>query len=326
MALRIGQVLRGGKGKYELLEQLKGSSVFKARVLSNPSIQAEWAMVKSAATKDEKMCLKREYRNYGIHEIASSPYIRAMYDTVRSNGDQDDPSCLVFEWMDHDMRSVRADQFRGDPRLPRVVSQAVLSALKLFKTLNAVHTDVNVNNIYVSDIDRRSPIAKLGDLGNLITDGSTKQRLQSLPCRAPEVWQGLGCRHSSDVWSFGVTLARRLSTRPLFGPSDKIIEGHTEAWCIAKIIRLVGPLGDPIDCQTYKEEFELAEQLAVMENPHNGMKLINGGNWREELQRLPGPPVSPELLDFIESLLIVDHSKRPTASEALLHPYLQSSA
>lgn len=26
--------------------------------------------------------------------------------------------------------------------------------------------DVNVNNIYVSDIDRRSPIAKLGDLGN----------------------------------------------------------------------------------------------------------------------------------------------------------------
>lgn len=175
----------------------------------------------------------------------------------------------------------------------------------------------------------------------MITDGSTKQRLQSLPCRAPEVWQGLGCRHSSDVWSFGVTvsahiylfwrkliwkLARRLSTRPLFGPSDKIIEGHTEAWCIAKIIRLVGPLGDPIDCQTYKEEFELAEQLAVMENPHNGMKLINGGNWREELQRLPGPPVSPELLDFIESLLIVDHSKRPTASEALLHPYLQSSA
>jgi len=42
MALRIGQVLRGGKGKYELLEQLKGFSVFKARVLSNSSIHGEW--------------------------------------------------------------------------------------------------------------------------------------------------------------------------------------------------------------------------------------------------------------------------------------------
>jgi len=42
MALRIGQVLRGGKGKYELLEQLKGSTVFKARVVPSLSIQAEW--------------------------------------------------------------------------------------------------------------------------------------------------------------------------------------------------------------------------------------------------------------------------------------------
>jgi hypothetical protein len=140
--------------------------------------------------------------------------------------------------------------------------------------------DVNVNNIYVSDIDGPSPIAKLGDLGNckcsflhpylltalisiVIIEGSTKQRGQSLPCRAPEVWQGLGCQHSSDVWSLGVTvsahtylsqrkliwkLARQSSPQPIFGASDKIIEGFTEAWCIAKIIRLLGPLGQPVDC------------------------------------------------------------------------------
>lgn len=43
MVLRIGQVLRGAKGKFELLSQLKGSSVFKARVLSSPFIQEEWS-------------------------------------------------------------------------------------------------------------------------------------------------------------------------------------------------------------------------------------------------------------------------------------------
>ncbi|KAF2006447.1 kinase-like protein [Amniculicola lignicola CBS 123094] len=324
MALRIGQVLRGAKGKYELLEQLKGSSVFKARVLSNPLIQGEWAVMKSAATNDERIALKREYRNYGILEIATCPYIRTLHDTVQSNEDQHNPGCLVFEWMDLDLRSVQANQFRGNPRLPKVVSKAVLSALRLFKKLSVVHTDVNVNNVYISDINGPSPIAKLGDLGNLIPEGSTKQRGQSLPCRAPEVWQGLGCQHSSDVWSLGVTLARQLSPHPLFGPSDKIIEGFTEAWCIAKIIRLLGPLRQPVDCQPYREEFELAEQLAVMENPHNGTRLIKGGTLREELQRLPEPSVSPKLLDFIESLLVVDHSKRPTASEALQHPYLQS--
>ena len=61
-----------------------------------------------------------------------------------------------------------------------------------------------------------------------------------------------------------------------------------------------------------------------MENPHLGTKLIEEGTLREELQRLSDPSVSLQILDFIESLLVVDHSKRPTASEALQHPYLQS--
>ncbi|KAF1848207.1 kinase-like protein [Cucurbitaria berberidis CBS 394.84] len=326
MALRVGQVLYGAKGKYELLCPLKGSTVFKAKVLSNPSIQAEWAMIKTAATDDEKMCLKREYRNYKIDDIASSPYIRAMCDTVRFNEHQDDPSCLVFEWMDHDLRSITAPEFRGNARLPKVVSKAVLSALNVLKTLNAVHTDVNPNNIYISYVDGTSPVAKLGDLGNTIKDGSATQRLQSLPCRAPEVWRGLPCQHSSDVWSFGATLTAQLSPLTLFGPGDKIIKGQTEAWCIAKIIRLVGSLGQPIDSQIYKEEFELAEQLAIMDHPLGSMKLITRGNWREELQHIPDPPVSPDLLDFIESLLVIEHTKRPTASEALLHPFLESPA
>jgi hypothetical protein len=41
MALRVGQVLRGLKGQYELLHPLKGSTVFKAKVLSSP-IQERW--------------------------------------------------------------------------------------------------------------------------------------------------------------------------------------------------------------------------------------------------------------------------------------------
>ena len=80
MAMRIGHILQGVKGKYEL--PLKGSSVFKARVLSNASIQPEWAalqdilmlqnlrltvgrtMIKSATKDGENMCLQREYNNY----------------------------------------------------------------------------------------------------------------------------------------------------------------------------------------------------------------------------------------------------------------------
>ncbi|KAH8707035.1 kinase-like domain-containing protein [Phaeosphaeriaceae sp. PMI808] len=322
MALRIGQILRGAKGNYELLHSLKGSTVFKAKVLSGPSTQAKWAMIKSAATDSEKMCLRREYRNYSIDEIASSPYIRALYDTVQLNESQDDPPCLVFEWMDHDLRAVTAPEFRSNPKLPKAVSHGVLLALNVLKTLDAVHTDISPNNIFVSNINGSQPVAKLGDLGNMIKDSFTKQRAQCLPCRAPEVWQGYSCRHASDIWSLAVTLTTKLSPLGLFGTGDKIIEGHTEAWCIAKIICLVGPLGPPVNCQ-YKEEFEFAEKLAVMDHSSGNMKLIDRLNWREELQHIPDPPVPSDLLDFIESLLVIDPDKRPTASEALLHPYLQ---
>jgi hypothetical protein len=86
------------------------------------------------------MCLRREYRNYRLKDIATSSHFRALVDTVHSDDSQNDPSCLVFEWMDHDLRSIFAPELRSRPIPPRVVSRAVLSALEVLKSLNAVHT------------------------------------------------------------------------------------------------------------------------------------------------------------------------------------------
>ena len=36
-----------------------------------------------------------------------------------------------------------------------------------------------------------------------------------------------------------------MASTVIFGPSGKTIEGETEAFCIAKMIRLMGPLGEP---------------------------------------------------------------------------------
>lgn len=139
------------------------------------------AMIKSATTDSGKMCLRREYHNYRIDEIASSPYIRALYDTVDLSKSQDDPPCLVFEWMDHDLRAITAPEFRSNPKLPKAVSHGILSALNVLKTTDAVHTgcisylypsvvlmclDISPNNIFISHINGSQPVAKLGDLGN----------------------------------------------------------------------------------------------------------------------------------------------------------------
>lgn len=124
-------------------------------------------------------------------------------------------------------------------------------------------------------------------------------------------------------------LVHRLSPVTIFGARDKIVEGLTEAWCIAKIRRLAGPLDPPINNPDYEEEFLVAEHLesTTFNHPDTGLEtqFLMVGTLRQELERLPGPKVSPKLIDFIEYLLVVDHMKRPTAEEALQHPYLTST-
>lgn len=134
---------------------------------------------------------------------------------------------------------------------------------------------------------------------------------------------------SASVSSCGrwltVKLAHWLSHSAIFGPYDKIVQDLTEAWCIAKIRRLVGPMESPVN-SNYGEEFALAEYLETSSFRHPDDSLerqfITVGTLRQELEKISAPKVSPELLDFIEFLLVVDHTKRPTAVEALQHPYL----
>lgn len=126
-----------------------------------------------------------------------------------------------------------------------------------------------------------------------------------------------------------VKLAHWLSHSAIFGPRDKIVEGLTEAWCIAKIRRLVGPIEAPVESE-YEEEFRLAKYLESNSYRHqedsSERQYITVGSLRQELEKLSAPEVSPELLDFIEFLLVIDHTKRPTAVEALQHPYLNDDS
>ena len=168
----------------------------------------------------------------------------------------------------------------------------------------------------------------------VIMEAYDKIRVQSLPTRAPYVLRGLGCWHSSDVCASPSTLlqlierlAPWLSPSSIFGAKDKMVQGLTDAWCIAKIRRLIGPLDPPIN-PNYEEEFLVAEHLESTTFMHPDTILethfTKVGTLRQEPENLPSPKVSPDVIEFIEYLLVVDHTKRPTALEALRDPYLQS--
>ena len=108
-------------------------------------------------------------------------------------------------------------------------------------------------------------------------------------------------------------LAHWLSPSIIYGAKDKIVQGLTEAWCIAKIRRLSGPLDPPVN-PDYEDEFLVAEHLesTTYERPDTKLEtqFIKVGTLRHELERLPGPKVSPELLDFIEYAVVVDQDRK----------------
>lgn len=116
----------------------------------------------------------------------------------------------------------------------------------------------------------------------------------------------------------------------IFGARDLRFETAgrdlTSGYCIAKIQRLLGPIDPPVK-EEYEDDFRVAELMSgKFEVPGTGMEepYIRCGTLREELEKLNDPKVPPELIDFILHLLVVDFEKRPTALEALQHPYLQS--
>ncbi|KKK21566.1 hypothetical protein AOCH_003926 [Aspergillus ochraceoroseus] len=335
MASSLNRVLQGRKLSYKLIEVLKSPSIFKATIV--PKSQQMPSVNKHVVIKD--VALERELRAHQLPAIKASPYIRQALDVIEKREDEDwspsPPSItnrIVLEWMDTDLWLPRPlDKGFSNPKLPQIVARSILEALVVFQEMKGVHTDINPNNIFISNLDAPLPTVKLGDLDNAFSEGVAKnsQNAQTHETRAPEVWQGLGVWHTSDIWSLGVTLSHWLMSRGLFGPCDKIIQDHNTAWCLAKIFRLIGPIDLPENPE-YQDEFELAAALEASGymDPNTGepKPYINVGSLREELQKLPRDICSESCIDFIEHLLVIDPAKRPTAKVALQHPFLQSTA
>ena len=119
-----------------------------------------------------------------------------------------------------------------------------------------------------------------------------------------------------------------MASTVIFGPSGKTIEGETEAFCIAKMMRLMGPLGESDQAkQGIVDEFYVAQFLeqSTFIQPETGKEeqYVKVGSIQKELEAIQG--IENGCINFILSLLVVDHTKRPSAKEALQHLWLQGT-
>ncbi|CBX94310.1 hypothetical protein LEMA_P122890.1 [Plenodomus lingam JN3] len=361
MGLEIGQNIEGDKGMYQIVQPLKGSTVFKAEIIEGDFASDRWsvpaaahhfkpvadfnprAVVKTALTYSEKKNLQQEYDFHKNLSRELSPHIRSLRDTVKGQDPEAAPLCLVFEWMERAMgRLIRGGpEFLKNPSLLRAISKSTLLVLEAMESSNPEHIglflvpfkykslrklEIRPTKILLSNIDTDKPIAKLTNLLRPSNSEGVDSGCQRPTYRAPEVWRGLPCTHVSHVWSLGVMLANSLCTYHLFCDRNHLGKhnaGRNE-WCIARLFRLVGPIMDPVS-HSYAKEFKYGRKLSVYCDEH-GRLYLPLSNWRQELEKVNDAQsddcyISKTVLDFIQSLLVVTPEMRSTAKEALALDY-----
>jgi len=249
------------------------------------------------------------------------------------------------------------------PRLAYIARQCLI-ALNFVHSLGLVHSDVKPENILLCSYSRAK--VKLIDFGSscYLTDRQSSY-IQSRSYRAPEVVLGLPYDGKIDVWSLGCVVAEMYTGEVTFQndsivsmlsrieaicgpfPRHMIAQGRQSGRFFTKSGLLYEGVEDsdregnnktppgPYDSESDSEEentvqYDIFQPKSTRLSVRLGFEadLMDGfseSNYRTH----PGNPERQEQImfcDFVSKLLTVDPDGRPSAAEALNHPWMLYAA
>lgn len=198
------------------------------------------------------------------------------------------------------------------PRLQSITIQC-LEALQFLHGLGLIHCDLKPENILVKSYSRCE--IKVIDLGSSCfqTDHLCSY-VQSRSYRAPEVILGLPYDNKIDIWSLGCILAELCTGNVLF-------QNDSPATLLARVIGIIGSIDQMMLTKgrdTYKY-FTKNHMLYERNQDTNRLEYLlpKKSSLRHRL-----PMGDQGFIDFVAHLLEISPKKRPSASEALKHPWL----
>jgi len=217
----------------------------------------------------------------------------------------------LYEFTKYNRESAAALYFT----MPRIQSIAwqVLRSLAFLHSLNLIHADLKPENVLMKSYSACE--VKVIDLGSscFVTDRLSSY-VQSRSYRAPEVMLGLPYGQKIDVWSLGCILAELATGKVLFHNS-------TPPAILARIEGILGPIPQNMVLKgKYSPKFFTSDGRIFEKNSQTGQIEFLRPK-RTSLAKRVGD-ADAGLLNFITCLLQVDPARRPSAVEALQHPWL----
>lgn len=164
-----------------------------------------------------------------------------------------------------------------------------------------LHRDIKPSNFLLG----RNGQLRLADFGLAKIYGSPDRELSHQACtlwyRAPELLFGARSYGTgADIWSCGCVFAELLARKPFF-------QGHNE---LSQLSLIFAALGTPTP-DTWPGLEQLPQFTKFNECAGTPLSVMFAA-------------ASPDALDLLGKLLTFDPAKRPTAKEALEHPYFSS--
>ncbi|KAK6923132.1 Protein kinase domain, partial [Dillenia turbinata] len=260
----------------------------------------------------KKKKIKREIKI--LQNLCGGPNIVKLLDIVRDQ--QSKTPSLIFEYVNNtDFKVLYPTLSDFDTRYyiyellkARLHSLAKRQALDYCHSQGIMHRDVKPHNVMIDHEQRKLRLIDWG-LAEFYHPGKEYNvRVASRYFKGPELLVDLqDYDYSLDLWSLGCMFAGMIFRKEPF------FYGHDNYDQLVKIAKVLGT--DELDAYLNKYRIELDPHLAALVGRHSRKpwtKFINADN-----QHL----AVPEALDFLDKLLRYDHQERPTAKEAMAHPY-----
>lgn len=214
---------------------------------------------------------------------------------------EDDHLYLVFELAGNSLlKTIRThDGPLSEDEVRFVVSQ-MLEGLAYVHKLGFFHRDIKPENLFWKD-----EVLKIGDFGlarEIRSRPPYTEYVSTRWYRAPEIVLRHNFYNSPvDIWATGAIMAELFTLKPLF-------QGSSETDQIFKIFSVMGTPGP----NNWNEGVQLAARLGIRLPQFTPTPLS---------QIIPN--ASPDAIDLLTQLLNLDPSKRPSASQALQHPFFK---